>query len=568
LFQPDFKPDGELFSTRLGRLFRRAAKANTAHRRLYPRLKLVQLALQERTVKELAANYQPDIILSDGNLLLSAAGRAVNYMDTKAVPMAEVIPRNSLPYIEALYNYVFMDRLLPQNVVQAIPGLKLMRWLCWFDKQLKLDLLKLPDAVIFLDIAPVTALARLRASNRTLDHHENLHDLIQAQAMYRGVVEFFRRRQGNDKVAVIDVTKLSTGQTLARTVEFIRELAPRKKKREREKTQGLLGMSRAELSKTSVVLKKALNYQYLARYTLPNLHRGSAHELTFPFSKLGRVFLQEGYSAGVMKSIYLQAEQQHGLLDRIFLNYPVHQAVYHRLQALNQVVEKEFRQRLASLSNGEMIKVMTAPSGYAFDLFQPLQRLSQSGRLSQAERLTQAGDEANPIYVLASDLDPHLKIQGELARAAEKVNVGLGFVRGDLTSTMMKKVFKRLGPYDMILFVGFSCWIPKTHLVNHLKLIRHYLLAPGGVLFTECFTPQAFALSGKYAGYKANYYSPDEFTNILAYCGFDAANVSWTSDPQGINHVCMARNTVPSWETVLSPLQEVVPSRIAVPQPV
>ncbi|MFC1976025.1 hypothetical protein ACFLXQ_06480, partial [Chloroflexota bacterium] len=164
-------------------------------------------------------------------------------------------------------------------------------------------------------------------------------------------------------------------------------------------------------------------------------------------------------------------------------------------------------------------------------------------------------------------LDPHLKIQGELARAAEKANVGLGFVRGDLTSTMMKKVFKRLGPYDMILFVGFSCWVPKAHLVNHLKLIRHYLLAPGGVLFTECFTPQAFALSGKYAGYKANYYSPREFTNILAYCGFDSTNVSWTSDPQGINHVCVARNTVPSWETVLSPVQEVVPSRVAIPQP-
>ncbi|MFC1975591.1 hypothetical protein ACFLXQ_04260, partial [Chloroflexota bacterium] len=386
LFQPGFTPDGELFSVRLGRLFRRAAKANTARRRLYPRLKLAQLALQERTVKGLATNYQPDLILSDGNLLLSAAGRAINYVDKKAVPVARVMPRNSRAYIEALYNYVFRDRLLPQNVVQAIPGLKLMRRLRWFDKQLKLDLLRLPDAVIFLDIAPITALARLRAGSRSLDHHENLHDLTQAQAMYRGVVEFFRHRQGDDKVAVIDVTKLSTGQTLGQVVEFIRGLTPRNKKKERERTQGLLGTSREELSKTSVVLKKALNYRYLARYTLPNLHRGSSHELTFPFSKLGRTFLQEGYSAGVMKSIYRQAEQQHGLLDRIFLDYPVHRAVYHRLQALNQVVEKEFRQRLANLSNREMIKVMTAPSGYALDLFQPLQRLSQSGRLSQAER--------------------------------------------------------------------------------------------------------------------------------------------------------------------------------------
>ena len=116
LFRPGFTPDGELFSTRLGRLFRWAAKANTAHRRFYPLLKLAQLALQERTVRGLMANYQPDVILSDGNLLLSAAGRVINYVDAKAISVARVIPRNSLPYLEDLYNYVFMDSL-PDNRV-------------------------------------------------------------------------------------------------------------------------------------------------------------------------------------------------------------------------------------------------------------------------------------------------------------------------------------------------------------------------------------------------------------------------------------------------------------------
>lgn len=106
------------------------------------------------------------------------------------------------------------------------------------------------------------------------------------------------------------------------------------------------------------------------------------------------------------------------------------------------------------------------------------------------------------------------------------------------------------------------------HLVKHLKLIRRYLLAPGGVFFTDCFTPQAFALSGKYIGYKANYYSPREFSNILAYCGFDPANVTWTSDPTGINHVCVARNTAQGREIRLSPVQEVVPSLVSIPQPV
>jgi thymidylate kinase len=554
LFRPGFTPDGELFSTRLGRLFRRAAKANTAHRRLYPLLKLAQLALQERTVRGLGANYQPDIILSDGNLLLSAAGRAINYVDAKAISVARVIPRNSLPYIEALYNYVFMNRFLPQKVVQAIPGLKVMRWLRWFDQQFKLDLLRLPDAVIFLDVAPATALARLRAGGETLDHHENLRDLAQAQAMYRGVVEFFRRRQGDKNVAVIDVTTRSIGQTLEQMVEFVRELTPPKKKRER--SRGLLGTSNGEISKTSAILKKALSYQYLVRYTLPNLHRGSAYELTFPLSKLGRTFLKEGYSARMMRAIYLQKKQRHGLLDRIFLDYPIHQAVYHRLQVLNQVVEIELRQRLEKRSMGEIIKVMTAPSGYAFDLFQPLQRLSQSDW---------AG--LKPMYILASDFDPNGDIEDELERAAEAVDVGLGFVRGDLTSAEMEKIFKRLGPYDMIFFVGFSCWLPKTHLVSHLKLIRH-LLAPDGVFFTDCFTPQAFALSGKYVGYKANYYTPREFTHILVYCGFNPANVTWTSEPTGINHVCVSRDTAPSWAVRPRYIQETARPILPVPQPV
>jgi SAM-dependent methyltransferase len=372
--------------------------------------------------------------------------------------------------------------------------------------------------------------------------------------MYRGVVEFFRRQRGHKNVAVIDVTTRSIGHTLEQMVESVRKLTPPKNKRERK--QGLLGASHGEISKTSAILKKALSYQYLVRYTLPNLNRGSAHELTFPLSKLGRTFLREGYSARMMKTIYRQKEQRHGLLDRIFLDYPLHQAIYHRLQRLNQVVERELRQRLEKRSNGEIIKVMTAPSGYAFDLFQPLQRLSQSDW---------AG--LKPMYILASDFDPHSDIENELERAAEAVDVGLGFVRGDLTSVRMEKIFKRLGPYDVIFFVGFSCWMPKTHLVSHLKLIRH-LLAPGGVLFTECFTPHAFALSGKYIGYKTNYYSPREFTHILAYCGFDPANMTWTSDPAGINHVCVARDTGLSREVRLSPVQETAPTFLPVTQPV
>jgi dephospho-CoA kinase len=574
LFLPGFVPDGEILAARLGRLLRKGAKAATAYRRLYPPLKLAQLVMQERTARWVDTNYRPDVIFCDGNLLLSSAGRAINYLDSKAGPATFTTP------IEALYDYVMEGKPLPPKMVRSIPGLKWMRWLRWFDERLNLGIMELPDALVLLDIAPETALARLMARDKELDRHENIYDMTQAQTMYRRVVEFFRHRQGERNTAVIDVTELSVGQTLQQILDFVRRLPlrhpsflpPTRGGGERER----LGTTSEELSNVSSVAKKVLTYQYLARYTLPNLHRGSAHELTFPLSQLGQFFFREGYSAGVMKAIYLQDSQRYDPLDRIFLDYPLHRAVYHRLQILKRAVEREFWYRLERLPIGGTVKVMTAPSGYAFDLLQPLERIARSGR-----------ERVRPIHILASDLDPDGRIERELVQRAQKAGIGpstglrtgpstglpsaapsaslragLGtgsapfgfaqgrqdklrtgfeFVRGDLTSTEMQERFKRSGPYDMVVFVGLSCWISKPHLVHHLKFVHRHLLAPGGVLFTDCFTPQAFALSGKCVGYKANYYSPREFTSILTYCGFDPADITWESGPEGINHVCVAR---------------------------
>ena len=295
-------------------------------------------------------------------------------------------------------------------------------------------------------------------------------------------------------------------------------------------SQGQLGTAGVELSKTSAVVKKALSYRYLIRYALPNLGRGSARELFFPLSRLGRLLFKEGYSAEMMKAIYLQDSQPYGLFDRIFLGYPLHRAIYHRLQILNRLIETELRQRLERLTESDIITIMTAPSGYAFDLFQPLERIARSNP-----------NEIGAIYMLASDLDPAGHIQSELIRAARRAGIGFEFVRGDLASASVRKQLQCTAPYDMVMFVGFSTWMPRPYLVSHLRLIREDLLAPGGVLFTDCFTPGGFALTGKYLGYKANYYHPREFTTILAYCGFDPAGMSWESGPEGICHVCAAR---------------------------
>jgi SAM-dependent methyltransferase len=517
-----------MLTVRLGRWFRRGAKAATAHRRLYPPLKLAQLALQERTVGQIACHYRPDVIFAEGNLLLSSAGRAINYIDPQIDPSNGASSANPLTHIEALYDYVMEGGPLSPKMIRAIPGLNLMRRLRRLDARLNLGLMQLPDALVFLDIAPETALARLVAGGQKLDRHENIHDLTHARTMYRGVVSFFRYRQGEKNTSVIDVAKLSVGQTLCRILDFIRTLLVRNV--DSEKERGHLGTTREQLSIGSVVVKKALTYRYLVRYVLFNLHQGSARELTFPLSQLGHLLFREGYSAGVMKAIYLKDSQRYNLLDRPFLGYPLHRAIYHRLQILKRAVEDEFSRRLARLPAGDTIKVMTAPSGYAFDLLQPLEDIARSGR-----------DQNRLIQVLASDLDPNGHIEQELSQSAQRVGIGFEFVRGDLTSANMREQFKRSGPYDVVVFVGLSCWLAKAQLVQHLQLIRQHLLAPGGVLFTDCFTPGAFALSGKYVGYQANYYSPREFAGILAYCGFEPTDIAWESGPERINHVCVVR---------------------------
>ena len=52
------------------------------------------------------------------------------------------------------------------------------------------------------------------------------------------------------------------------------------------------------------------------------------------FSSLGRLLIREGYSASVMQVIYDRDEKRYGLMNRIFMGYPLHRAVYDRLHIL------------------------------------------------------------------------------------------------------------------------------------------------------------------------------------------------------------------------------------------
>jgi hypothetical protein len=108
----------------------------------------------------------------------------------------------------------------------------------------------------------------------------------------------------------------------------------------------------------------------------------------------------------------------------------------------------------------------------------------------------------------AADLDPHGVIHEELSARAKQLGIHFTFHRGDITDQSMLSRLEETAPFDLALFVGLSSWLPKPQTLRHLawlsKNVKH-----DGLLVTDCFTPEAYALSGRYIGYKANYYTPE-----------------------------------------------------------
>jgi SAM-dependent methyltransferase len=275
----------------------------------------------------------------------------------------------------------------------------------------------------------------------------------------------------------------------------------------------------------SAVWGRVFSYRYVVRYVLAKWFRGAWREPTFVFSKLGRILLKEGYSAGVMRVIYDQDERSYGLLDRIFLGYPLHRAVYDRLQILTRRIIPELEARLNS---GRRIRIFTAPSGFAYDLFRPL-----------AEIHSRTPELIRSLEIVAADLDPHGVLADELAERARKLGVDFRFLHGDITAEETRTKAAAMAPFDLALFVGLSSWLPKPQTVRHLRWLREHL-REDGLLITDSFTADAFALSGRYVGYKAQYYTGEAYRALVDYCGFDGPAATVESGRDAINHVLIA----------------------------
>ena len=514
-----FYPDGLPIPARLAVRLKRAAKQSVNNRRLYPIYKLAHMIFQDSAARRLGERYRAPLIISDGNTFLSATGRAANYLRPASGNRTADVPAPNAEDLKNVFSYIFDGQSVSAESQRRLPRLWKGKLIYKTMRLLGLDV-SLPDVVIFLDLSPAVAIERIMSRRQKIDHHENEADLTQAREMYLKTIEAFRRYRSNDVAHCIDVDDLTLQQTVGAVIEALRpHILAQQTKGTTKRPLGTSGLT------TGAIRGKALNYRYVTHYLMAKAFSGAWREPTFFFSGLGRLFLKEGYSAGVMRAIYDRDEKQHGLLDRVFLEYPLHRAVYDRLQILTKAIEPQLEARLRG---GQEVRIFTAPSGFAYDLFRPLESIAK--RMPDAMR---------QVQLVAADLDPHDVLANELNERAARLKVEFKFLRGDLTSDEMRAKFSATAPYDLILFVGLSSWLPKPQLLQHFRWVRENI-TDDGLFITDSFTPEAYALSGRYVGYKAHYYTPEVYKAILDYCGFESLGAQVASGRDRINHVLLA----------------------------
>lgn len=518
-----FYPDGLPLAARLSLRLKRLAKRLVDHPQLYAVFKLAQMLTQDSAAEALVQRHGVKVFISDGNAFLSTAGRASNYLRAASAVDRANVSAPEAKDLQAVFSYIIDDKPVPSESSQRLPSLRKGKLIYKLNRLLRLHAAWLPDVVICLDLSPELALKRIKSRGKKVDRHENLADLTQAREMYLKTLQAFQAYHTQQSAHVIRVDELSLGETLQAVNEALKPHLRSASFADKTSTSPLGTTDLAD----ETIQRKTLNLRYLFRYLLLKWFSGAWREPTFFFSKLGRLFLKEGYSAGVMRAIYDRDEKEYGLLDRVFLEYSLHRAVYDRLQILVSKIEPEPEARLAT---GDELRIFTAPSGFAYDVFRTLEEIARR----DPEALKR-------VHVTAADLDPHGVLHGELSARAQRLGIRFTFHRGDITDTQLLERFEEAAPFDLALFVGLSSWLPKPQTLRHLAWLRRNL-AEGGLLITDCFTPEAYALSGRYIGYKANYYTPDVYKAILDFCGFDGLHADVESGRDGINHVLILKS--------------------------
>jgi hypothetical protein len=512
---PSFHPHGYAIAARLERISRRFSRLVVDNRALYPMAKVFQMLLQDNAAVKLSKRYGVDVMVSDGNLLLSGAGRAFNYRGPVDNPP-------SADDVDHAFQHLLNGTRLGPETRKRLPDLHTADVLAAMARLTRMQGVWIPDHAVFLDLTPDAAVSRVKGRGAKVDRHENPADLSTAREGYLRVLEVVRKNKGDNSTHVIPVESLGPGDVLAAAAKALKPYLP-----EAKGAESRAGALHEAIGRRSMAAR-ILSYRYLGRYLVRRFFEGAWREPFFPMSAPGRIFLKDGYSAGVMRLIYDQPAHP-SLLDRVFYGYPLHRAVRDRLGILERRIEQELRKRLA---DGGRVTIFTAPSGFAYDLMHPLKKLVDLDP-SLASR----------VMLVAADLDPSGQLAPELIARAKEIGIRLEFLRGDLTGPELRSQGERFGPFDLALFVGLSAWLPKPPMLEHLRWVRANL-REDGLLVTDCFTPAAYATGGAAMGYKASYYPPGVMKALLDYCGFDGMTASVDSGRDRINHVVVAANRV------------------------
>ena len=169
---------------------------------------------QDSAAKALAQRHNTRVFVTDGNALLSTTGRASNYLRAASASTNVKASAPDAEDLQAVFSYILDDKPLPAKSAERLPSLRKGKLIYKLNNLLRLRAAWLPDVVIFLDLDPELAMARIKSRGKKIDKHENLADLTQAREMYLKTLRAFQAYRTPDAAHVIRVDDLSLGETL------------------------------------------------------------------------------------------------------------------------------------------------------------------------------------------------------------------------------------------------------------------------------------------------------------------------------------------------------------------
>src|SRR5215204_2358141 len=272
-----FYPDGLPLAARLSLRLRLLAKRCVDQPALYAAVKIAQLLSQDSAARALVQRYAPGVFVSDGNAFLSTTGRAANYLRAASATDHGNASEPEAEDLRAVFSYILDDVPLPEQSIQKLPSLRKGKLIYKLNNLLRLRSVWLPDVVIFLDLSPELALARIKSRGKKIDHHENLADLTQARDMYLKTLKAFQAYRSENAAHCVRIDDLTLGETLRAVSEVLRPHLIQ---------AGFMGHTPvAPLGTTELadekIRKKTLNHRYFFRYLLAKLFSGAWREPTF-----------------------------------------------------------------------------------------------------------------------------------------------------------------------------------------------------------------------------------------------------------------------------------------------